>query len=141
MVAGNADQANYDSQCASSAWVLCSAYILSVGGMIYQSSLPGSYEFLLINFCIWLSPALVLILLRRVCVPVISYAAPVLAIFAARLYFAWQLHSLGINSMVPKGDWASWLAVVLGMLSVAILAVWLFIHIMVAVVGLIDRSR
>jgi hypothetical protein len=108
----------------SVAAALCLAHILSVCGMAYQSP-PKADHFALANFSVWLSPCLIPLLTRQSCVLTIIYAIPISVIFLARMYFAWQLYWLGINSIGQKGD-PAWLATTaLGALSIGVLAIWL----------------
>lgn len=138
IVVNDKNQVNIRERCSATALLLCVAHIFSVVGMAYQNSLAGNYKFVLINFSLWLSPVIVLLLYRKVCAIVGSYAIPVLAIFFARVYFALQFYSLGTNSV---GDWAWWLATVVGMVSVAGLVVGLFVFIVSFVSNLNGQSR
>jgi len=125
--------------------VLSFLHALSVGGLAYQEglqrSLAGELEFVVINYSLWLSPVLVLLIFRRIPAFAVIYAGPILAIFSGRMYFAWQYCERGLNSLKPKGDWASWLMTVFGMISVAIVAFWICIRIAMFVSGDNNRAR
>ena len=108
------------------------AHILSVLGMAYQAPLSSSADYkTLVNFFIWLSPIIVLLLFRKTCALVCTLAVPVSTIFVARAYYAYQKYSLGTNLAGQKGDWAWWLATFMGVASVSILSLWMLYRIAV----------
>lgn len=120
-------------RCSAVAVALCLAHTLTIVGTHYQAPLriealridqTGQIVlFFLVNYGIFLSPVLVLILIRRVCVLVGMFAIPVLIIFALRMYYVWQYHWFGINSMaVQKGDALNSFTIVFDTLSAAIAA-------------------
>jgi hypothetical protein len=83
-------------------------------------------HFFLVNHAVFLSPLLVLLLIRRFCVIAGICAIPVLIIFALRMHHVWQFYWFGINSMATqKGDDVGWLTLVFDMLSTAIATPWL----------------
>ena len=109
--------------------------------MAYQRGLSAeNYTFFLVNFSLWLSPAIVLVLFRAVCALVGSYAVFILAIFFGRIYFAARFYTLGTNS-IGHGDWAWWLATIVGMISVAVLVVGLVIFAIRYIGDLNGQSR
>lgn len=96
-------QASNNSYCQAGALILCFLHILTVSGMAYQGRIHlylagGDYGDLLINYGLWLSPALVVLIFNRVCALVGLYAGPVLIDFAARAYFALDYYWTGVNS-------------------------------------------
>ncbi|MBN9597916.1 MAG: hypothetical protein J0G36_21515 [Afipia sp.] len=108
--------------------------------MAYQIRSVEDYTFALVNFSVWLSPAIVLVLFRDVCALVATYAAFILAIFSGRVYFAVQFYAFRTNS-VGHGDWAWWLATIVGMISVAVLVVGLVIFAIKYIGGLKGQSQ
>jgi hypothetical protein len=138
-------QVDNSTPCRAGAFVLCFLHILTVAGMAYQGRihlyLANDDHDLLINYGIWLSPALTILIFRRSCPLVGLYAGPVLIDFAARAYFAWDYYSTGVNSIRQKGDWATWLTTFMGIASIGILACWLVFTAGVLLVHLINRLR
>ena len=127
MTASNENELAFGKLRSWAARVLSLAHILSVCGMAYQVP-PRADHFALVNFLVWLSPAVVPILVRRSCVLTLIFAVPILVIFCARMFFVWQFYSIGINSVGQKGDGA-WLGTtVLGALSIGIIALWFLIR-------------
>lgn len=116
--------------CFAGAFGLSLAHVLSVFGMWYQTGFFVGND-VWVNFAIWLSPIIVLLVMGRTCAVVGILAVPLLVIFAARAYFAYERYSLGINSVGAKGDWAFWLATFTGVASVAILILWVLYKIAV----------
>jgi hypothetical protein len=125
--------------CGPAAFALCIAHLLSVGALAYQAEGPHRWEQFLsgewlnhefaINYGFFCAPALVVFLSRRVCILVGLCAVPILVIFSVRMYCLYQFLSLGVNSLRPKGDSASWAMVLMGMAAVAIVAVWVLVRI------------
>lgn len=117
------------------------AHALSVFGMAYQAPVSDYSDYKeLVNFLLWLSPVVVLLLFRKIGVLVCALAIPVSTIFMARAYYAYQLYSLGNNSVGQKGDWAWWLTTFTGVASVAILALCILYRIAALFVEF-DSSR
>ena len=130
--------------CNFAAVILCIAHILTVCGMAYQS--PHKIDhFVVTNFAVWLSPALLPLLVRRSGVLIIICAIPISAIFCARMYFVWQLYSLGINSGGQKGDAAFFATSALGVISIAVFSLWLMARAVQLIYNLIlsslDKSK
>jgi hypothetical protein len=139
MIANNENEMVVGKLRNSVAVVLCLAHILTVCGMAYQSPWKADH-FALINFSVWLSPALIPFLARRSVVLTIICAIPISVIFCARMYFVWQLYSLGTNSGGQKGDFA-WLATTaMGALSIGVLALWLLSRAVSSIANLAFRS-
>jgi hypothetical protein len=125
--------------CSLAAAILCLVQILTVCGMAYQSPRKFDY-FALINFSVWLSPALIPLMTRRSCLLTIICAIPISAIFCARIHFVWQLYSLGANSVGQKGD-AAWLATTaMGAFSIVVLVLWLLTRAVSTIAKLAVRS-
>jgi hypothetical protein len=128
-------------RCEVAAFVLCFLHILTVGGMAYQGPLASDYDKLVINYGLWLSPILVVILIRRYCALVGVCAIPILIDFAARMYYIWYYYSFGVTLGGPKGDWALWLTTFMAMFSIVIVPPWLLISGGIFIANLINRSR
>jgi hypothetical protein len=141
MVASDEYRASRSRHCGLAALFLCLMHFLTIAGMAYQNSLVGSYDELAINYGLWLSPILVVILIKRKCALVWGCAIPILIDFAARMYYTWQYYSLGVNSMGQKGDWATWLTAFMAMFSIVIAALWLLIGCGAYIAQVINRSR
>jgi hypothetical protein len=142
MITGEDSKTNNTELCKRAAFGLCFAHTLSIFGTAYQGSLGTGYEMILINYSTLLSPAVVVLLSRNVCALVGLCAVPILVIFFGRMYYVWQLYMFGVNSAhMQKGDWAGFLATLVGMLSVAIVTVWLLVRIGILVGILINRLR
>ena len=137
---GDEKQSSARGRCRTAALLLSVVHALSVAGMAYQSHPVESGTFALVNFSVWLSPAIVLVLFRDVCTLVASYAAFILAIFFGRVHFAAQFYAFGTNS-VGHGDWAWWLATIVGMISVAVLVVGLIVYAIKYLGGLKGQSQ
>ena len=145
MVAKIEYRASNNSHCQAGAIILFFLHILTVAGMAYQGRVylylaSNDYD-LLINYGVWLSPALVVLIFRRVCPLVGVCAVPILIDFAARTYFVWDYYWTGFNSGGQKGDGAHYLTTFMGAASVFILACWLVLMIGVVLVHLINRLR
>src|SRR3954447_7949454 len=145
MVAKVEHQAGGASYCQAGALILCFLHTLTVAGMAYQGRIhlylaSNDYD-LLINYGLWLSPVLAVLIFRRSCPFVGLYAGPILIDFAARMYFAWDYYWTGVNSIWQKGDGASWLTTFMGVISLLILACWLIYTAVVLLIHLIDWLR
>jgi hypothetical protein len=141
-------------RCTAAAIALCVAHVLTTVGTDYQvyakrdswlldrfyieDILPNLFVFL-VNYGIFLSPVIVLLLFRKVCTFVGIMAIPVLIFFTLRMHHVWQFYWFGINSMArQKGDELGWATLLFEMLSAAVAApVLLFI----VVYKLTDRVR
>jgi len=92
-------------------------------------------------FIVWtvieLSPILVLLLVRRVCSLIAIVAIPITGIFCGRVYYGFLLLESGYLS--PQGDWAIWLIQLVGLISAAIIAVWIIFRVALFIAGLIAR--
>jgi hypothetical protein len=138
-----------ERRCVASAFALSFAHILTIVGTDYQVYAPRSDGWPFGQFYIddlipalfgaFLSPVVLLLLFRRVCILVGILAVPVLIFLALRMHHVWQFYWFGINSMArQKGDELSWFTLVFEMLSAAVAApVLLFI----VARKLIDRAR
>jgi hypothetical protein len=131
-------------RCVAAALALCVAHILTIVGAQYQvyainrdhwsfsgfnsDDLPTAIFGILVNYGIFLSPVIILLVVRRVCVLVGIIAIPVLIFFVLRMHHVWQLYWLGINTMaMQKGDGLGWATLIFEMLTAAIAAPWLLI--------------
>jgi hypothetical protein len=141
-------------RCTAGAVVLCIVHILTIVGTDYQvyakrdswlldrfyieDLLPSLFGFF-VNYGIFLSPVIILILFRRFCIFVGIMALPVLIFFTLRMHHVWQFYWFGINSMArQKGDELGWATLLFELLSAAVAApVLLFI----VAYKLIDRVR
>ena len=143
-----------ERRCVAGAFALSFAHILTIVGTDYQifakrdswlldrfyieDLLPNLFG-IFVNYGTFLSPVILLLLARRICIRVGILAIPVLIFFALRMHHVWQFYWFGINSMArQKGDELGWFTLIFEMLSAAVAApVLLF---MVAY-KLIDRAR
>jgi hypothetical protein len=131
---------------SAAALLLCVIHILTVLGMAHQErlsmaeALSGNWKFLFVNYGLWLSPIVVVLLSMRNPILVGICAVPISIMFAGRLYYVWKFHAYGINVIPKLGDWAWFLATLVGALSIAILAVWLPIRI-ARYLGRLVRAR
>lgn len=128
-------------RCQVAALLLAVMHFLTVSGMAYQASLRGGFDELVINYGLWLSPILLVLLLKRACVAVGLFAIPILIDFTARVYYASQFYFFGINSIGQKGDWAFWFTTFLGMFSLGGIALFLLVQGGGLIAALIDRNR
>jgi hypothetical protein len=136
MIVGDEPEGQYLGWLVAAAVALSAAHLISVCGMAYQSHWKSDH-FALINYAVWLSPVLLPLLSRKSCVLLMICATPILVIFCARIYFAWQLYSLGSNSIRPNGDWAWWLTTFLGAISILIVLLWVLIRAAIRVVNFV----
>jgi hypothetical protein len=120
MAASGQDQADSSKLCGVAALALCVTHILSVVGMAYQENSLTYDKFFFVNYGLWLSPALVALLSGRVCALVGLCAIPILINFSA--------HICAFGANARDGAWAWWLTTFLGMISVAVVAVWLLVR-------------
>jgi hypothetical protein len=144
-------------RCVAAAFALCIAHILTIVGTnyqvyarsedIWQLSGFGGDDLLqvifgiFVNYGTFLSPVIVLLLVRRVCVLVGIIAIPILAFFAWRMHHVWQFYWFGINSMArQKGDELGWFTLIFEMLSAAIAAPWLIGIVVWKLIGGIERA-
>ena len=139
MIPSSENEVAYRKLCATAAVILSLTHALSVCGMAYQSHWRVD-GFAFINFSVWLSPVLLPLLFRKSCVLVIICAIPILVIFFARIHFAWQLYSLGTNSIRPNGDWAWWFATWLGATSIFVVVLWFFSRAAIFFTRYVNRS-
>jgi uncharacterized membrane protein YecN with MAPEG domain len=140
MTASDEVQTNNSQRCVAAALALSLVHILTIAGTDYQIDglktdrlQVGQIEafqaflFLLVNYGTFLSPVVVLFLIRKVCILVGIYAIPILIFFALRMHHVWQFYWFGINSMArQKGDELGWVTLIFEMLSVVIAAPWVF---------------
>jgi hypothetical protein len=115
-----------NKRCVATAVALSMAHILTVVGADYQVyPLDGLQidHFFLVNHAVFLSPVVVLLLMRKACLFVGIYAVPVLIIFVLRMHHVLQFHWFGINSMaIQNGDSLGFQSMLFDMLSAAIVA-------------------
>jgi hypothetical protein len=107
--------------------------------MAYEFPSTTKSEFVFVNFSVWFAPILFVLLVRRFWFLVGICAVPILVIFIARVYYAWQIHRFGLISGGAKGDWAGWLTTLFGGLSlfvVAIALVWMAFNALVNRAGI-----
>jgi hypothetical protein len=139
MIPSSENEVAYRKLCAAIAVMLSLTHVLSVCGMAYQSHWRVDH-YMLVNFSIWLSPVLLPLLSKKSYVLVMICAIPILVIFFARIHFAWQLYSLGTNSIRPNGDWAWWLATWLGAISIFVVVLWSFFRAAIFFTRYVNRS-
>jgi hypothetical protein len=76
---------------------------------------------ILVNYGTFLSPVIILLVVRRVCILVGIIAIPIQIFFAVRMHHAWQFYWFGINFMArQKGDDLGWFTLIFEMLSAII---------------------
>jgi hypothetical protein len=131
------------TRCVAAAFALCVVHILTIVGTDYQVyavskdnwSFSGSNSDdllpvifgILVNYGTFLSPVIILLVVRRVCILVGIIAIPILIFFAFRMHHVWQFHWFGINSMArQKGDELGWATLIFEMLSAVIVTPVLF---------------
>jgi len=128
--------------------VLCIAHVMTVIGTNYQfptiiAMWRSEPTFMFsVNFGTFISPIVVLLLVRRFCLLVGIYGLPVLLIFIFRMYDVWQYYWFNINSMLrQKGDALGFLTMLFEMISVPIAAICLLALIVSKVTGTMARAR
>jgi hypothetical protein len=72
-------------------------------------------KFLLVNYGLWLSPVLVVLLFRKMPILVGACAIPIFVVFVGRMHYVWQYHAYGINVIKKLGDWAWFSTTLIGM--------------------------
>jgi len=131
--------------CVAAGFVLCILHVLSWIELTYQGGLLNVNEelrFRLVNDGIWLSPALAVLLLRRVCAVVALLAIPIMINFSVRMYHAWEYFFLGVNSLMQqKGHWSAWLMTIMGTAALGIIGIWLLVRLGMFVANRALRER
>jgi hypothetical protein len=117
--------------CSSTAFLLCMVHALSVSGIAYYELARGDLNLInkeaIITYGTWASPVFLILIVRQVCLLVFISAVPVVVIFAAQAFHIWGFHALGSLFVAHMGDWgdfAAWLMTLFGALSLAAVAVW-----------------
>lgn len=125
--------------CVAAALALCIVHTLTIIGTEYQvyAEYPDRWSFsgfpngsllqvfagVLVNYGIFLSPIILLLVVRRFCALVGVIAFPVTVFFVLRVHHVWEFYWLGINSMArQKGDALGWCTLIFDMISAAIVA-------------------
>jgi hypothetical protein len=125
--------------CVAAALALCVTHLLTIVGTNYQvyalnedrwsfSGFTGDDLFqvifgILVNYGTFLSPIIIVLHVRRVCILVGIIGIPILIFFAFRMHHVWQFCWFGINSMArQKGDELGWATLIFEMLSAAVVA-------------------
>ena len=143
-----------ERRCVAGAFALSFVHLLTIVGTDYQAYakrdswlldrfyiediIPNLFG-IFVNYGTFLSPVILLLLFRRVCILVGILAIPVLIFFALRMHHVWQFYSFGINSMArQKGDELAWFTLIFEMLSAAVAAPALLF---ILARKLIDRAR
>ena len=125
--------------CVAAALALCVAHTLTVIGTEYQvyAESPDRWSFsgfpngdslqvfagVLVNYVVFFSPVILLLVVKRICPLVGIIAFPVTIFFALRVHHVWELYWSGINSMArQKGDALGWCTLIFDMISTAIVA-------------------
>ncbi len=125
--------------CVAAALALCIAHILTMIGTEYQvygeyrdrwsfSGFPSGdllqvFTGVLVNYGTFLSPVILLLIVRRFCLLVGVIAFPVAVFFVLRVHHVWEFYWFGINSMArQKGDALGWCTLIFDMISAAIVA-------------------
>jgi hypothetical protein len=93
----------------------------------YPYSMPvmGYLEMLL--QCLYPTPLLVVVIFRRYAGVTLAYVVMLFAIVVGRIYYLMQFYQVGISA-VPKFDWPQLLFTIVGMVSVAVVAMWIMIR-------------
>lgn len=110
------------------AWLLCAVILLSFFGGGYQLFVPHRTifeDFDLVNTFMWFCPAFVLLIFRRNWFVIVAYAAPILVLLFARIYFFWQLEALGTNVVNRFAYWVIAPQILLGVFSFMVLMFWI----------------
>jgi hypothetical protein len=133
----NSDRCRF---CGAAALALCVVHVLAIFVFSYRMFdfrlLGEGLKYILrdgipmdvlVNYGIWLSPLIVVLLSRKLSVVLGLCAVPIVVNLSAQLYYEWLFRTYGTNpSMRPNGDWVTWLPTLLGTLFAAVAAVWLF---------------
>jgi hypothetical protein len=126
-------------RCVAAALALCIAHSVTTIGEQYQiyAENPDQWSFsgarsgdlhdvfigILLNYGIFLSPVIVLLMARRVCALVGVLAIPVMIFFVLRMHHVWQFYWFGINSMArQKGDELGWFTLIFEVISAVVAA-------------------
>jgi hypothetical protein len=125
--------------CVAAALALCIAHTLTIIGTEYQvyAEYPDRWSFsgfpsgdllqvftgVLVNYGIFLSPVILLLVVGRFCTLVGVIAFPVTVFFVLRVHHVWEFYWFGINSMAgQKGDTLGWCTMIFDMISAAVVA-------------------
>jgi hypothetical protein len=96
---------------------------------------------ILVNYGTFLSPVIVLLFVRRVCILVRILAVPIVIFFILRMHHVWEFHWSGINSMArQKGDELGWSTLIFEMFSAAIAAPLLLFFLLYRLTEVIQRA-
>ena len=138
-------------RCVTAAFALCIVHTLTIVGTDYQIGWMfihflnsddsfSAARFILVNYGTFLSPVILLLFVRKVCVLVLIIAIPVLIFFTWRMHHVWQFYWFGINSMArQKGDELGWATLAFEMLSFCIAAAWLTIIAVAKLLVLVEQ--
>jgi len=124
--------------CGAAVLALCFAHILTIGAMAYQVGWLSGPEFVLVNYGVWISPLLIVLLSRNRPLLLFLCAIPILVMFAGHMYYFWQHYMHDIN-VIRTSEWVWYLTTLTGGLTVGLVAVFLLFLIIKAVVYLIVR--
>lgn len=115
------------NRCAVAAFALTVAHVLTFVGTEYQVGGPTRFHsdgslfsmyVLLVNYYIFLSPLIILLVLRKACIVQGIFAFPIVIPFVLRMHHVWEFYWLGINSMArQKGDELAFFTLVFDMIS------------------------
>jgi hypothetical protein len=119
-------------RCTIGALAAATLHLLTIAGGEYQiSALTGAGTaepifVYLVNFVFFLGPFLLPLLARKSCVLVGIIAAPIVMLFALRMYCVFEFVWYGINSMArQKGDALGWVEMLFAAAADVAALVWL----------------
>jgi hypothetical protein len=91
----------------------------------YRADVPHYPELMIQGM--YLAPLLIVIIFRRIPAVTHSYALILFSVSVGRVYYLAQFYRFG-PSATSKFDWADLVLTVLGIVSLAILTIWIAIH-------------
>ena len=94
--------------------------------------------FLCVWFGLWLSPVVLLVIVRNSCVLLQAHAFPIVPIFIGRVYYT-SLFLKG-GHLPQMGDWAIWLNDFFGLIVGTIGGTWMLFRLLLALVDLMKRT-
>jgi hypothetical protein len=106
--------------------------------MAYEAGWLSSWEFRLVNYGVWLSPILLVLLSRKSGVLICLCAVPILVVFAGHVYYLLQHYVYGTN-VIRKSEWVWYLTTLMGTFSVGMVAFLLLLLIVKYIADFITR--
>ena len=135
-------------RCTIAALVVAALHLLALAGGEYQVSALTRAKtaepifIYLVNFVFFLGPLVLLLLARKSCVLVGIIAAPIVMLFALRMYYVFEFVWYGINSMArQKGDALGWVEMLFSFAADAIALPWVAILLVMRLVDVIRGWR